>query len=152
MPTPIPQRFALRFVAWLAAVCCLTGSGCSFFPESSFTLASESRLPKWFKLVPGQSRANVTVTMDYYISSSGRTATFALRDRAGVVIAKVDGKVKGLQPFQPATKTTGPPFAYPLYEIIAVGNTTEVIEHRRMEPTFYVTDDPSVLTEIERRG
>jgi len=37
---------------------------------------------------------------------------------------------------------------YPSYEIITVGRTTEVIEHRKMEPIFYVTDDPSVLSKL----
>ena len=36
-------------------------------PEANFDLAPDSRLPKWFKLPPGLSRADVTVTMDYYI-------------------------------------------------------------------------------------
>lgn len=107
-------------------------------------------MPKWFALPPGQTRSSVTITMDYYTSPSGRTATFTLRDRAGVVIAKAEGRLRGLQPFQPGTKTTDAPFAYPSYEIIAVGDTLEVIEHRRMEPIFYVTDDPSVRAEIAR--
>jgi hypothetical protein len=147
-----PRRITSYLVAWLAAVCCLAASGCRFFPESSFVLADESRLPKWFTLPPAQTRANVTITMDYYTSSSGRTATFTLRDQAGVVIAKADGRLKGLQPFRPATKATEAPFAYPSYEIIAVGDTTEVIEHRRMEPIFYVTDDQSVIAEIAGHG
>jgi hypothetical protein len=33
---------------------------------------------------------------------------------------------------------------YPGYEVVTVDGMTEVIEHRRMEPIFYITDDPQV--------
>ena len=36
---------------------------------------------------------------------------------------------------------------YPLYEIETANGISEVIEHKRMEPVFYVSDD----TEVRRR-
>ena len=127
-------------------------TSCGLFPESSFSLANESRLPKWFTLLPNQTRANVTVTMDYYIDSSGRTATFTLRDSSGSVISKVTGKQKGLEPLHRSTRLPGYPEGYPSYEIITVGGITEIIEHRKMEPIFYVTDDPEVKAEFADHG
>jgi hypothetical protein len=148
MLLPIPQRL-LRFGAFgIVALACLVLTGCGLFPESSFSLANESRLPKWFTIPPNQTRANVTVAMDYYIDSSGRTATFILRDSNGSVISKVTGKQKGLEPLQRRTKLPGHPDGYPSYEIITVGEITEIIEHRQMEPIFYVTDDPDVKAEF----
>ena len=126
--------------------------GCGWFPESSFSLAPESRLPKWFSLLPGQSRANVSVTMDYYIGPSGRTATFTLRDSNGLVVAKVTGKQQGLEPLKRKEQLPGYPNGYPSYEVISIGGVTEVIEHRQMEPIFYVTDDPAVLAELASHG
>ena len=131
---------------------CQLLTGCGLFPESSFSLANESRLPKWFTLLPNQTRANVTVTMDYYIDSSGRTATFTLRDSSGAVISKVTGKQKGLDPLQRSTRLPGYSEGYPSYEIITVGGITEIIEHRKMEPIFYVTDDPEVKAEFADHG
>jgi hypothetical protein len=119
--------------------------GCGFFPEASFSLASESRLPKWFEPLPSQGRANVSVTMDYYIDSSGRTAKLTLRDSSGRVISKVTGHLRGLEPMHMRSQPTG----HPSYEVITVGQVTEIIEHRRMEPMFYVTDNPAVLAELE---
>lgn len=145
-------RQVLRFSSRGVAFVCLALIGCGFFVEASFSLASESRLPKWFKLLPGQTRADVTVTMDYYLDSSGRTATFALRDSSGLVTSKVTGKLKGLEPLQRSTKLTGYPEGYPSYEIITVGETSEIIEHRQVEPIFYVTDDPAVLAEFKSHG
>jgi len=85
--------------------------------------------------------------MDYYIGSNGRTATFILRNvRTGSKIAKVDGTLKGSQPLY--LEDAKGRDIYPSYEIITVGRTTEVIEHRKMEPVFYVTDDPTVLSKL----
>jgi hypothetical protein len=136
----------------VVVLACQLLTGCGLFPESSFSLANESRLPKWFTLLPNQTRANVTVTMDYYIDSSGRTATFTLRDSSGSVISKVTGKQKGLEPLQRSTRLPGYPEGYPSYEIITVGGITEIIEHRKMEPIFYVTDDPQVKAEFANHG
>ena len=131
---------------------CLVLTGCGLFPESSFSLANESRLPKWFTLLPNQTRANVTVTMDYYIDSSGATTIFTLRNSNGAVISKVTGKNKTLEPLQRKEKLPGYPEGYPSYEIITVGEITEIVEHRKMEPIFYVTDDPVVRAEFANHG
>jgi hypothetical protein len=131
----------------IVAIICLTALGCGFFPESSFDLAPESRLPSWFTIPARLSRSDVKVTMDYYIGSEGGTATFTLRNvRTGSKIAKVEGTLKGSQPLY--LENTKGRDIYPSYEIITVGRTTEVIEHRKMEPVFYVTDDTTVLSKL----
>ncbi len=152
-------------VVSLVAICSFL-LGCAFFPEASFELARESRLPKWFTLPSGFSRSDVTVTMDYYIGSNGRTAAFTLLDvrnqssrpqgrPSGRKLAKVNGRQKD---FEPLTLKNNPrpqsgfPIPYPSYEIITVNGITEIIEHRRMEPIFYITDDPAVLSELGVSG
>jgi hypothetical protein len=116
--------------------------------ESSFELALDSRLPRWFTIPLRVPRSDVALKMDYYTGSNGRTATFTLRNaRTGTNIVKVDGILKGLEPLN-LQNVQGPPYTYPSYEIITVGRTVEVIEHRQMEPIFYVTDDPTVLSEL----
>lgn len=148
---PIPKRM-FRFCTFgISVLAYLVLEGCGPFPESSFSLANESRLPKWFSLPPNHERTNVTVTMDYYIGSSSRTTTFTLRAASGAVISKVTGNQIGLEPLQRKAKLPGYPEGYPSYEIITVGQITEIIEHRRMEPIFYVTDDPAVKAEFASR-
>jgi hypothetical protein len=53
--------------------------GCAWFPESTFELASESRLPKWITLPPGLTRAEISITMSYYIMPGGCSATFTVK-------------------------------------------------------------------------
>jgi len=38
--------------------------------------------------------------------------------------------------------------SYPFYEIAVARGTAEVIEHRQMEPVFYVTVDPGVKAKL----
>ena len=139
------DKFLLFFVALTIAGSAI---GCEWFPESTFELASESRLPKWITLPPGLTRADVSITMSYYSKPWGGSATFILRDTKGQIRTKVDGKVKGLEPFQLKHLPHGFPPGYPSYELITVNGITEIIEHRQMEPIFYITDDPAVWKEL----
>jgi hypothetical protein len=139
------DKFLLFFVALTIAS---SQIGCEWFPESTFELASESRLPKWITLPPGLTRADVSIMMNYYVLPWGRSATFILRDTKGQIRRKVSGKVKGSEPYQLQHPPLGFPPGYPSYEVITANGITEIIEHRKMEPTFYITDDPAVRKEL----
>jgi len=86
--------------------------------------------------------------MSYYVRPSGRTATFTLLNAKKQKLVEVKGTLKGLEPLM--LKNPRPGFSpdYPSYEIITVNGVTEIIEHRQMEPIFYITDDPAVWTEL----
>ncbi len=58
-------------------------SGCL---ESSFNLASDSRLPQWVTLPRGVTRADVSVTLSYYTSLGGDDVKVTLRDKGGRTI------------------------------------------------------------------
>jgi hypothetical protein len=86
--------------------------------------------------------------MNYYIKSSGRTSTFLLRDAKKQKIAEVSGTEKGHEPLKLKNPSPGFPPGYPTYEVITVNGITEIIEHRQMEPIFYITDDPALWAEL----
>ncbi len=124
---------------WIAVLVAFSGFGivgCEYFPESTFHLASESRLPKWITLPPGVTRADVSLTMSYYIEPWGRKATFVLRDKKDRILTKVHSKEKGYEPLQLKNPPKGFDPGYPAYEVITVNGITEIIEHRKMEPIF----------------
>jgi len=122
--------------------------GCEYFPESSFQLASESNLPKWITLPPGLTRADVSITMNYYTLGG---AGFVLQDARGQTLEKVNGTVK-CQNFHLKNPPQGFPPGYPSYAVITAKGATEIIEHRKMEPVFYITDDPAVWKEYRAFG
>jgi hypothetical protein len=94
------------------------------------------------------SRRDLTVTMSYYIKPTGRTATFELYDLKKHRLAKVNGTQRGSEPLQLQAPRRGSPPGYPSYEVITVDGIVDIIEHRRMEPVFYVTDNPDVWREL----
>lgn len=120
-------------------------------PESSFTLASDSRLPRWIKLPPESSRTSVSVTMNYYLVPS-TYVSFIMKDAKDHVVHKADGKQICASAFHMINHPQGPLFSSSTYVPITVDGMTEIIEHRKMEPTFYVTDDPKVWKQYEERG
>ena len=139
------DKYVLLIV--VAISCCLM-VGCEYFPESTFELARESRVPKWFTLPPELTRADVSITMSYYTKPWGRSAKFTLRDKQKKILAEVYGKEKGSEPLHLKNPPKGFDIGYPTYEIITANGITEIIEHRKMEPKFYVTDNPAVWTEL----
>jgi hypothetical protein len=118
--------------------------GCEYFPEATFKLASDSRLPKWITLPPGLTRAGVSITMSYYIKPWGSSAVFILQDTKKRILEKEDGRATCNEPFQLKNPPQGFAPGYPAYEAITVNGMTEIIEHRKMEPIFYITDDTAV--------
>src|ERR1035438_4560782 len=84
------DRILLVFVALTISGSAIVG--CEYFPESTFELASESRLPKWITLPPGLTRADVSITMNNYVNPWGRSATFILQDKKKHILTKVDGR------------------------------------------------------------
>jgi len=137
----------LPIVALCISSCAITGC-----VESSFTLASESRPPRWVTPPPGLTRTDVSITMIYYVKPWGRSATFILRDKKEKILAKVDGNEKGLEPLHLKNSPNGIHPGYPAYEVITVNGITEIIEHRKAEPIFYVIDDPAVRKELFAGG
>jgi hypothetical protein len=119
-----------------------------WIPESTFGLASESRLPKWITLPRGLTRADASVTMSYYSMPWGGSAIFVLRDTKGKTRTKVRGKTRGWGPNYLKHPPPGFPPGYPSYSVITVNGITDIIEHRKPEPIFYVTDDPAVWKEL----
>jgi hypothetical protein len=65
---------------------------------------------------------------------------------------KEDGKMKCKEPFQLKNPSRGFLSDYPSYEAITVNGITEIIEHRKMEPIFYVTNDIAVWKQYESLG
>ena len=121
----------LLIVALCVSSCAITGC-----MESSFNLATESRLPRWITLPPGLTRTDVSVILNYY-STLGDDAKVIFKDKNGKTVAKITGKTKCQYSFS----------GYPSYNVVVVNGIAEVLEFRKMEPIVSVTDDPTVRNE-----
>jgi hypothetical protein len=78
--------------------------------------------------------------MEYYISPFGRSATFIMKRRDGSIVSKASGKVRGDHPIYLGSATSDPLRQYPSYEVVTINGISEAIEHRAMEPIFYIAD------------
>jgi hypothetical protein len=86
--------------------------------------------------------------MSYYIKSSRVTAVFVLQDAKRRKVAEASGLARSIEPIRLSKASPTFPPGYPLYEVVSVSGVTEAIEHRKMGPLFYVSDDPDVLREL----
>ena len=95
------------------------------------------------------TRSELKVTMDYYSYPSQSEAVFKLyKNNQFLKLKEVTGVIKKGGPIELKTPLAGFPKSYPAYEIITVDGVTDIVEHRKMEPIFYVTDDSAVWKEL----
>jgi len=109
-----------------------------WMPESNFTLSLDSRFPKWFTIPPGYDRKDLAVEIYYYapppfINSNFKTTLLGPPPEYKQLAKKI-----GTGQWHPITKSYSD---YPNYYIVKVDNTVELIEHKKMEPLFYISDD-----------
>ncbi len=136
----------MLFIVALLLASCSPIRGCL---ESQFTLAPESRLPKWFSLPGGVSRGDVIVTLKYY------TPPVAVDDAVLELITRNGEKlsmVTGQRCWHPVMKKKRNqyggfnPDSYPHHVYIRANGVLEVIEHGP-GPMFRITDDPMLVKE-----
>lgn len=143
------QRIVKVLIAAIAAVTlAFLISGCQYIPESTFKLANESRMPRWVVLSAEPPRAALSLSMSCYLTPRGYSALFLLQNAAHQTLNKTSGKLGCPAPFQLKHPPAGLPEGYSLYQPVTVEGLTEMIEHRRMESVFYVTDDPAFLEAV----
>jgi len=114
--------------------------GCDFrygFPESTFHIAAESRLPKWFDN-PAHDRQDLDVTVTYYVPPfmQPRVIMKLTNRKTGKILKEVTGVVR----WHPDSERRGR-INYPLYDIIKVDSVEEVFEKKQTGNILHVTDD-----------
>ena len=111
--------------------------------EASFVLAPESRLPKWFDLPEGFERNDFVVTMDSWTVGP---QVFKIRKKDGFFLyRKISIHCPNMRPLKPLKV----PFEYPVYLVFTYEGVIDIVEHRAMEPVFYMTDDPVVWSQLD---
>jgi hypothetical protein len=132
----------LLIVALLLAACSPI-RGCV---ESQFTLAPDSRLPKWASIPDTYSRSDVTVKLTYYAPPFPvDNAVIEFEDRNGKTLSNVTGEMCWHPIMEKKKNQHGgfDPDSYPHYVYIRASGVVEVVEHI-WGPTFRITDDPAL--------
>jgi hypothetical protein len=133
----------------LIAALCILACGITGCVESSFNLATESRLPHGMTVPPGLTRADVSVTLDFYTLGQ---AKFTLRDKNGKKLITVTGKTTG-NPIDLAPSDRA-------YQLVVINGVTEImqcipyrdnanmVQNGRIVALFYVIDNPALLNKL----
>jgi len=125
-------------------VACILLAGCEMFPESNFMLSTESRLTHWFQLPEGLTRSEVSVELLYYIDH----ATFVLRNKGtGRQLARTRAQLLNDRPLV-LQHSLSRDEVTPNYSIARVNGIVEIVEHKRREAVFDISDDPDVRTKL----
>lgn len=145
-------KFTVNHFKIFLLLICIIFIGCDpryGFMESSFQLADDSRLPKWFVIPKGYSRNDIKVTIDVYTSLCpfcNNTVTILhgpLPDNK--VIMKKAGKQRW-HPLSDIRYNKYPSNSYPNYTIITIDGIDEVFEQRHAGNILYITDDPNITS------
>lgn len=123
--------------------------------ESSFSLSNDSRLPKWFELSEDFIRSDVSVKMDLHSTFSGGKIVFSLYEEDSFFSTErfevTTEEQPGIRSAQLSESQEGFPDGYPRYKVIIINGITDIVELRKMEPIFYMTDDPKVWNELVKK-
>ncbi len=116
--------------------------------ESSFMLSPDSRLPRWFQRPPGYDRTNLTVKIYYY--SPIPPVIYDLR--AELLGPPPDFRLLerkfGKHRWHPDSERRR--YQAPSYVIASIDGIDEIVEHKAMEPIFYISDDAKLIDEMKQ--
>jgi hypothetical protein len=120
-------------------------TACGGRVESEFTLASDSRLPKWVMLPKGVRRDEVAVELTFFAGGDARIAVlkgeWPFRRTLQTVAAKgLDGRAvaKSL-----AFPPSDPRYEF-AYDVLVADGVVDIVEHPCLCPDFRMSDDPDV--------
>ncbi len=125
---------AVGLVALFTA--CNPMRGCA---ASEFELAPDSRLPRWMQRPSGYQRADVTVRIAFYTPPVDVENVVAeMFHSHGKRLDRQTGRF-----FQfPGDTPVG---RFPRWSIVVINGVMEVLEFRRLDSLYYVTDDKTLI-------
>ena len=100
--------------------------------ESQFNLADSSRVPVWFEVPDVDSRLEYRVELRYYSLPWGSRASIAMIDSDGRLVDRLKLQVEEIDVTQDSQ--------CPRYQVLRGEGVVDIVEHRTMEPIFYMTD------------
>lgn len=121
-----------------------------WFPESQFKLAQESRFPNWFKMPAGYKRNDLTVEIYYFVPPPFFKSSFKANLLGPAPGYKILETKIGTHYLHPNSVKRGVS-ANPGYVVASIENIEEIIEHKKMEPIFYISDNTELKKEIKTR-
>jgi len=111
-------------------------------------------LPKWFVIPEGKNAHDFTVRIDLHstIGGGGGKTVIKLYEKDKLFPVEAFTITIEEQPDTLSVQLKNPPESfpkgYPAYIVATINDVSDIIEFRKMEPVFYMTDDPAVWEEL----
>lgn len=115
--------------------------------ESIFELAPESRFPRWFD-VSGYQKRDITMRITLYTSPFGGANAKLIVYGPPPERKKIMEKA-GKERWHPISEIEYDK-KYPNYTIITVDGIDEVFEKKQPGDILYITDDPRIISSIQK--
>jgi hypothetical protein len=119
-------------------------------PESTFNLASDSRLPKWFSIPAGYDRSYFAVKISYYTTvppfkQDFKAVLLGPPPKYEILETKI-GTMRWHPSMDKKRNEHGGfnMYAFPMVTIDTVGGLDEVVEQRTDTDILYISDDPQL--------
>jgi hypothetical protein len=116
--------------------------------ESEFHLAKDSKLPVWFQIPDGMNRQDLDVILTYYTTGPADITLIDIRDGKSKPIIKIKGENIHHPEYWAWAQEDWPNRSHPGFVVINVNGVSEIIEHKKMEPLFYVSNEATVQRTI----
>ncbi len=138
------MRKGLIYIPFILLVACST-RGCV---ESEFHLAKDSRLPIWFNIPDGIQREDLDVTLTYYTTGPADLTLLDIREGKSKTLTKIKGNNMHHPEYWAWAQKDRPKRSHPLYVVINVDGISEIIEHKKIAPIFYISNEAAVQNTI----
>jgi hypothetical protein len=145
----IMHRILTIIFIFLALSSCISIRGGGFL-ESSFELSSASRMPNWLGLSQKQEREDIILVLNYY---SNAKAKVTIWKKFGFIRMPIKWKW-GQSQHHPAywewAHEDWPTRIHPGYVNVTINGITEIVEHKKREPIFYISNEETVRKVINK--
>ncbi len=120
------------------------------FLESEFDLATDSPLPPWYSSVPsGYQRRDLKIHISLYTTILPvDNAVFTVTDKEGEILFERSGENQWHPKYWVWAQKDWPARAHPAYSIMEIAGQSAVVEFRRMEPIFYISNEAAVQSAL----
>jgi len=142
------MRKVFIYIFLLSLVAC-SSRGCV---ESEFHLAKESRLPVWFKVPDGMNRQDLDVVLTYYTTGPADITLVNIREGRSKSLKTVKGENHHHPEYWAWAQQDWPKRSHPSFVVINVDGVLEIIEHKKMEPLFYISNEAAVQRTISDKN
>ena len=115
------------------------------FCESSFKLAKDSRLPKWFQAPSGVERSDITVHFIYFLS---KTKIAATNIKTGKIFFSAEADMKHHPITEAESKTMKQGWPCPSYNVISVNGIEEVVGHIERGNIIHIVESSEVTRNV----